>query len=439
MITLYESLLDDEEEILAQADDKFGLLSFWENISSKNDDLKRHWQVAVEDDKVYLKPTRFSMSPWRLPIEGLTIKDFSFKEFCEKIDVILIPPAARLYLRIEQDSVLDFAKFPKLEMSRDKKPYDDPFEFRLVPRCSTTIKNLNSDIFPKYSKVAIEGDKTNVNFENLNWKGDLSLYQLIINEFKNCSLDQKINAATCQFNCKTLPDIMIQSIIRSANLRLVSKSWLSRKSYYILDHPTYERGVVIIPETQDPGDSINLDDLYKYRNYFKEIDCNGQSISVDNFDMLPLLKNASEYVFWDAERVDNSKYKFKPRHIILKHYKIQKANIVLDDSNDNADRKYFQDYSSLVICTDQGLDKITSNCRTVVLNQSAAHGSGFMDLCNDKKSLTNDELDKIIPLKNFPKAKSIVVSTDVGIGWWNRKLIGLNKFGNKWSVVKFKK
>jgi hypothetical protein len=151
------------------------------------------------------------------------------------------------------------------------------------------------------------------------------------------------------------------------------------------------------------------------------------------------LKNASEYVFWDEDRIDNSKYKFKPRHAILKHYKLEKSNIVLDDSNDNVDRKYFQDYSSLAICTDQGLDKVTSNCRTIVLNKRTAHIVKLVDMCDSNKSLTSDEINKIIPLKNFPKAKSIVISSDVGIGWWNRKMIGLNKFGNKWNVVHFKK
>jgi hypothetical protein len=318
-------------------------------------------------------------------------------------------------------------------------PYDHDFQFRLDCKCGTVIKNLNSDIFPKSSDVSIEGDDTDVKFDNLNWKGELSLYGLVIKEFKNCLLDRKINASTCKFECKTLPDMMIQSLISRVNLKLCTKSISSRSRIYSIDRPWYNNGVVFIPEVRDPGDSVDVRDLLKYKDYFKEIDCNGQSISIFDSEILPLLKNAAEYVFWDQDRIDNSKYKFKPRHVILKHYKLEKSNIVLDDSNDNVDRKYFQDYSSLAICTDQGLDKVTSNCRTIVLNKRTAHIVRLVDMCDSNKSLTSDEINKIIPLKNFPKAKSIVISSDVGIGWWNRKMIGLNKFGNKWNVVHFKK
>lgn len=439
MITLYESLLDDEEEILAQADEKFGLLKFWEDISSKNENLKECWQVAVEDNRVCLKPTTFKTNPWGQDIEKLTITDFSFKQFCEKIDVMIVPPGTKIFLRIYNDRELDFTLFPEIKISRNKMPYDHDFEFCLDCRCGTVIKNLNSDIFPKSSRVSIEGDDTDVKFDNLNWKIGLSLYNLVIKEFKNCLLDQKINASTCKFECKTLPDMMVQSLISRVNLRLVSKSVYSKSHIYSIDSPTYNNGIVVIPVVRDPGDSVDVRNLLEYKDYFKEIDCNGQSISIFDSEILPLLKNASEYVFWDEDRIDNSKYKNKPRHVILNHYKIQKANIVLDDSNDNVDRKYFQDYSSCAICTDQGLDKVTSNCRTIVLDKRTAHIVRLVDMCDSNKSLTSDEINKIIPLKNFPKAKSIVISTDVGVGWWNRKLIGLNKFGNKWNVVNFKK
>ena len=100
MITLYESLLDDEEEILAQADEKFGLIKFWEDISSKNENLKDHWQIVFEDNRVCLKPTTFKTNPWGQNIEELTIKDFSFKQFCEKIDVMIVPPGTKIFLRI---------------------------------------------------------------------------------------------------------------------------------------------------------------------------------------------------------------------------------------------------------------------------------------------------------------------------------------------------
>lgn len=422
MITLYESILDDEETILGHGD-LTALALLWKERLSKTDLLKSNILstpptiIPISEDKFALKYDKEHMFKcyWRFT-DKETVD--LVKNHCEYIE---IPNTNKLEITTRVD--LDFENLIKFKCN------DSPVFFEtitLIVSGEAKLSNINPDIIhlKERGEFKILGPNTpTISLKNLSWGGryHLSLVDLNIHETENVTLVEHSDYSHLQYKflrCYPLSDKVDDSMIYHM-LGLIMEYWDFQ----------YSKGVVTI----EPTGGYSINSCVPWERYgVKKIYAKEQRIlkwiSQQYLKLLEADKIDNLYIDSGAKRnFDFDTYKRKPlikRYVITCSIEKGMRFKAWCDTSEDKDITWNQYKSGRTqnkpavstLCINawkfkELLTNCHSNCALLEI-EPMLMGKLFkdkIDKAEDKNKIPQSLFDEYINFDNFPNLKYIVL------------------------------